>query len=87
MARKWLIFLADLQPILINSLAQKDLAKKWEITTRNLLKASLAVAIVCLAPEQLLAIAQQTTASKSEPQIQAIDNSQLVQKRQRTIRN
>ena len=80
MARKWLIFLADLQPILINSLAQKDLAKKWEITTRNLLKASLAVAIVCLAPEQLLATSQQPTTSTSESQIQAIDNSQLAQK-------
>ncbi len=80
MARKWLIFFADLQPILINSLFQKDLAKKWEITTRNLLKASLAVAIVCLAPEQLLATSQQPTASRSEPQIQAITNPQLVQK-------
>ncbi|PSB32079.1 CHAT domain-containing protein [Chlorogloea sp. CCALA 695] len=79
MARKWLIFLADLQPILINSLAQKDLAKKWKITTRNLLKVSLAVVIVCLAPEQLLAIAQ-STASRSEPQIQAINNPELVQK-------
>ncbi len=79
MARKWFIFFADLQPILINSLSQKDLAKKWKIATRNLLKVSLAVAIVCLAPEQLLA-ASQFTASRSKPQIQAINNPQLVQK-------
>ena len=53
MARKWLIFFADLQPILITPLFQKDLAKKWGIATRNLLKVSLAVGIVCLALSHL----------------------------------
>lgn len=76
MARKWLIFFRDLQPILMNYSA-----RKWgSFTTCNLLvKVSIAVAVAYLTPEQLLA-KQPITASESISLAQATDNSQLVQK-------
>jgi len=76
MARKWLIFFRDLQPILMNYSA-----KKWEcISIYNLLlKVSIAVAIAYLTPEQLLA-RQLITAPTSVSLAQATDKSQLVQK-------
>ncbi len=75
MARKWLIFFRDLQPILMNYSA-----RKWGsfATFSLLLKVSIAVGIA-LTPEQLLA-RQLITASISVSLNQATDNSQLVQK-------
>ncbi len=82
MARKWLIFFRNLQPILMNYSSKKDLARKWKpLAIRNLvLKASLAVGMVCSTPEQLLAGTMQPVASISVSQIQDTDNAQLVQK-------
>ncbi|WP_009632123.1 CHAT domain-containing protein [Synechocystis sp. PCC 7509] len=67
MARKWFIFFGELQPILTNSRPKKDLAKK-------LLQASLAVGIICLIPEQLIA-----ASLPSVSPLQATEDSQLVQ--------